>query len=369
MKNSWIQKSSGTFQRQARVGVREMHEEHISREGFFGPATMIYHGRPAVAPKRVEGSLTLTLAELKNFEQSDENNTAGLPTLMLSNSDLSISLSRRSVEMPFLLRNVDADTLIYIQSGSGVLATEFGPLEYGQGDYIYIPKSITYRQLPSTETLALVVESIAPIGITEHAMLGRHTPFDSGVLDIPEISPYNWPDQDEWELKLKQGDELTSWFYEDLPFDLIGWKGDLFPFRLNEKDIRHISSERMHIAPTSWCIFESASFLCVAFRPMSGVSDVEAEELPSRHRNVDTEEVLLIRSLFAGVEANALWHLPQSVTHGPLGKDRDLYETYRKALEADGVPLSRDFDAVSIDPFQRLKPSKAFLAMADAANK
>ncbi|WP_159819212.1 homogentisate 1,2-dioxygenase [Colwellia sp. 20A7] len=363
MKNSWIQKSSGTFVRQARVGVREMNEEHISREAFFGPASMIYHERPAVAPKRVEGSLTLGLAELKNFEQSDENNTAGLPTVMLSNSDVSISLSRRSTDMPFLLRNVDADTLIYIQHGSGILATEFGPLNYNQGDYLYIPKSISYRQLPSTDTLAMVVESIAPINIAEHAMLGRHTPFDSGVLDIPEATPYNWPEQDEWELKLKHGNEITSWFYEDLPFDLIGWKGDLFPFRLNENDIRNINSDKMHIAPSSWCIFESASFLCVAFRPMPGVQDVEAEELPSRHRNVDTEEVLLIRNLFAGIEANAFWHLPQGVTHGPLAQDRAMFEGFRKQVEAAGAPLSRDFEAVSIDPFKRLTPSKAFLDM------
>lgn len=364
MKNSWIQKSSGTFVPQARVGVREMHEEHISREGFFGPATMVYHGKPQVAPKRVEGSLAPTLTELKNFNQGDEQNADGLPTVMLSNSEMSIALSRRASNMPFLLRNVDADTLLYIQTGRGVIATEFGPLEYGQGDYIYIPKSLSYRQLPSTETLALVVESSAPISITEHAMLGRHTPFDTGVLGIPEVSQYDWPEQDEWELKLKQGDQLTSWFFDDLPFDLVGWKGDLFPFRLNEDDIRPIGSERMHIAPSSWCIFDSASFLCVAFRPMLGVKDTEAEELPSRHRNVDTEEVLLIRNLFAGVETNGLWHLPQSVEHGPLGAEKAMYEAYRKKFEADGLPLTRDFEAVSIDSFQRLTPSKAFLAMA-----
>lgn len=363
MKSSWIQKASGTYVRQARVGVREMSEEHISREGFFGPASMIYHRNSAVAPKRVEGALSLRMAKMEHFNQLDENSDTGLPTLMLYNPEVRISLSRRAAAMPFLLRNIDADTLIYVQSGSGTLATEFGPLDYAAGDYLYVPKSISYRQMPSSETVALVVESIAPISIAEHAMLGRHTPFDSGVLGVPEVQVYDWPEQDEWELKLKQGDELTSWFFDDLPFDLIGWKGDLFPFRLSEQDIRHINSERMHIAPTSWCIFEAASFLCVAFRPMSGVSDVEAEELPSRHRNVDTEEVLMIRSLFAGIEAPEFWHMPQGVTHGPLGDHRDFFEAYRKQIEAEGGKLERTFDAVSIDPFQRVTPTPVYLAM------
>ncbi|NKI18675.1 homogentisate 1,2-dioxygenase [Spongiibacter sp. KMU-166] len=363
MKNSWIQASSGVYVPQARVGVREMHEEHISREGFFGPASMIYHEKPAKAPTRVEGSLAVRMAKVEHFDQLDEESEAGLPTLMLHNPELSISLSRRVAEMPFLLRNIDADTLIYVQSGSGTLATEFGPLEYSGGDYLYIPKGISYRQMPSSLTVALVVESMAPIGIAEHAMLGRHTPFDSGVLGIPEVQAYDWPEQDEWELKLKQGEELTSWFFDDLPFDVIGWKGDLFPFRLSEKDIRHISAERMHIAPSSWCIFESASFFCVAFRPMSGVSDVEAEELPSRHRNLDMEEVLMIRSLFAGVEAPELWHMPQAVTHGPLGEHRDMFEMFRKQIEAEGGKLERTFDAVSIDPYKRVTPTPAYLAM------
>lgn len=369
MKNSWIQKSSGTYARQARVGVREMNEEHISREGFFGPASMIYHANAAKTPTRVEGSLVQRSAELSQFTQCDEQNADGLPSLMLYSDDLRISLSRRTKGMPFLLRNVDADTLIYIQSGSGTLATEFGPLEYSTGDYLYIPKSLTYRQMPSTETLALIVESIAPIGVTEHAMVGRHTPFDPGVIESPEVQVYHWPEQSEWELKLKHGEEVTSLFYEDLPFDLIGWKGDLFPFRLNEEDIRHINSERMHLAPSSWCIFESASFLCVAFRPMLGVRDVEAEELPSRHRNVDTEEVLMIRSFFGDRGAACLMHCPQAVTHGPIGEARKAFETQRKEVEAENGELKRLFDAVSIDPFKRVKPTLAYLEMAATRSK
>ena len=43
---SWIHHTKGRHVRQARVGLGDLREEHISRQGFFGPVAMIYreHG-------------------------------------------------------------------------------------------------------------------------------------------------------------------------------------------------------------------------------------------------------------------------------------------------------------------------------------
>ena len=52
---SWIHHTQGRHVRQARVGLGDLREEHISRQGFFGPVAMIYreHGPNEVV--RVEG--------------------------------------------------------------------------------------------------------------------------------------------------------------------------------------------------------------------------------------------------------------------------------------------------------------------------
>jgi len=368
MKNSWIQRASGTHVKQGRVGVRKMQEEHISREGFFGPASMIYHRNLAVAPNRISGTLAPRTAQIEKMRELDEDRPHGLPSLMCHNEDLSVSLSRRSAAMPHVLANIDADTLIYVQAGKGVIATEFGPLSYNQGDYIYIPKSLAYRQMPTNESVMLIIESIHPISITEHQMVGRHTPFDPGVLTVPEVEDYGWENDGDWELKLKHGEEVTSLFYNELPFDLIGWKGDLFPFKLNEMDIRPIACDGMHIAPSSWSIFEASSFSLIAFRPMSGVNDIDAEELPSRHRNVDCEELILIRNHIDGRTIDALWHFPQSITHGPLEGDRQAFDAVRRELEKNEQRLVRRLEAVSIDSFKRLKPTKTFIDLASSIN-
>ena len=42
MTRSWIHFTRGRFARQARVGLGELREEHLSRHGFAGPVAMLY---------------------------------------------------------------------------------------------------------------------------------------------------------------------------------------------------------------------------------------------------------------------------------------------------------------------------------------
>lgn len=362
MKNSWIPAVGGETPRQARVDVHDMNEEHLSRQGFTGPACMVYHKRRAVNPVRVEGAIAVRATTLGALSTGDTELPNGLPTKMFYNNDVEVFLSRRSESMPFLLRNIDADSLLFIHEGNGAIATEFGPIPYEPGDFILIPKGTTYRQLPDSQTVAMVVESRHPIGFTEHAQVGRHAPFDASVVYIPDVEDYDWPHQDEWEMRLKHGDETTSCFFEELPFDVIGWKGDLFPCKLNVRDVRAITSERAHLAPSSWSVFEAQSFMCVVFQPMNAVTDLDAEELPSRHRNIDTEELVLMKSGPDGRPANVLLHMPQGVTHGPDGKMREMFQAYRKSMAEKGEQLMRMLEGVSIDSYQRFHPTEAYLA-------
>lgn len=353
MRNSWIHIHRGTVARQARVDVQTLNEEHVSRQGFAGPVAMLYHDRLPADPSRVEGPVAIRVTPVADVSALDEDQASDLPTPLFTNSTMSVSLSNRRTAWPFLLRNIDADTLLYIHEGEGVIATEFGPVVYESSDFILLPKGVTYRLMPSTPTTSMVVESTDPISFTEHAQIGRHSPFDFGVLGIPEIERYDWPEQEEWEVRLKHGNEFTSAFYPELPFDLVGWKGDYFPLKLNARDIRPITCERMHLAPSSWSIFESAGMMVVPFLPMKVVDDPAAEELPSRHRNLDTDELLLIQRV-NGIPANQLGHFPQGVTHGPT--DRTAYEAIRKA------GMQRVLEGVSVDTVERLRPTPALLA-------
>src|SRR5947208_11095542 len=106
-----------------------------------------------------------------------------------------------------------------------------------------LPKSTPYRHLPDPgDSLLLVVESPAPIRLTEHEQVGRHTPIDPTVLDVPDVVDYRggdfgWPEEREYEVRVKAGGGHTSIFYKHDPLKTVGWKGDLFPYRFNIKSI------------------------------------------------------------------------------------------------------------------------------------
>jgi hypothetical protein len=53
-----------------------------------------------------------------------------------------------------------------------------------------------------------------------------------------------------------------------------------------------IMSDRVHLAPSSWVTFEGVGFVVLSFLPQIAVADLNAEELPSYHRNIDMDEVM-----------------------------------------------------------------------------
>ena len=158
---SWIHHAKGRFVRQARVGLGDLREELIGRQGFFGPVATVYreHGPNEIV--RVEGTLyPRRAADTGRVEASDGRDARGSPEVLLSNADVSVAVSRRSAAMPFAYRNVDGDLLYFVHKGSGQFVTEFGRLVYEPGDYVLIPKGITFSVWPDAgDSHMLVVES------------------------------------------------------------------------------------------------------------------------------------------------------------------------------------------------------------------
>jgi homogentisate 1,2-dioxygenase len=141
--------------------------------------------------------------------------------------------------VPYCYRNIDGALRYFVHRGSGVFATEFGPLRCEPGDYVLLPKGTTFRLMPDDQDgLLLVVEAPQPIRLCEHEQVGRHTPVDPTVLHVPDIADYGWLRQDEWEIRIKHKGAYASIFYRNNPMNVVGWKGDLFPFKLNVRDIR-----------------------------------------------------------------------------------------------------------------------------------
>ena len=238
MMRSWIHFTRGRHVRQARVGLGELREEHLSRQGFAGPVAMIYRTSGPNEVVRVEGEYRRREIDSADVVSSDAKDARGSWQVLLANDDVSVGISRRREAMPYRFRNLDGDLLYFAHRGSGIFATEFGPIRYEPGDYVMLPKSTTYRHLPDAgDSLLLVVESPQPIRLTEHEQVGRHTPIDPTMLDVPEPADYGWPEESEYEVRIKAGGGETSIWYRNDPLKTVGWKGDLFPYKFNVKNI------------------------------------------------------------------------------------------------------------------------------------
>jgi hypothetical protein len=62
--------------------------------------------------------------------------------------------------------------------------------------------------------------------------------------EVPDVADYGWPKQDEYEVRLKHAGGHSSIFYRNDPMKIVGWEGDLFPFKLNVRNILPIMSDR-----------------------------------------------------------------------------------------------------------------------------
>jgi len=357
---SWVHFTRGRFVRQARVGLGELREEHLSRQGFAGPVAMLYRTTGPNEVVRIEGDYRPRQIESADVVAADASDPRAAPLTLLSNDEVSIAISCRGQAMPYCYRDMDGDLLYFVHRGTGVFATEFGPLRYEPGDYVLLPKGVTFRLMPETaDSRLLVVESPQPIGLCEHQQVGRHTPVDPTVLAVPDVEDYGWPQQEESELRIKHADAYTSIFYRNDPMNVVGWKGDLFPFKLNIRDIRPIMSDRIHLAPSSWVTFEAPGFVVLSFLPQIAVADLNAEELPSYHRNIDMDEVMLTHADEDpnGRRPGSFSFTPQGIVHGANEAFRAEFQSRRKPGDR------RTRTGIGVDTYRPLRVAPEFARM------
>jgi homogentisate 1,2-dioxygenase len=93
--------SRGRFSRQAHCDLPEgTYEEEFGRQGFFGPASHLYHAHAPTEWLRIEGPLRPRAYDLRRVEAADALDPSAGLTPVLGNQDLRIKLSRRTQAMP-----------------------------------------------------------------------------------------------------------------------------------------------------------------------------------------------------------------------------------------------------------------------------
>src|SRR5438128_9674743 len=106
MMRSWIHFTRGRFVRQARVGLGELREEHLSRQGFAGPVAMLYRTDGPNEVVRVEGDYRSRQTDSADVVAPDASDPRGGWLTLLANDDVAVGISRRTETMPWYFRDM-----------------------------------------------------------------------------------------------------------------------------------------------------------------------------------------------------------------------------------------------------------------------
>ena len=315
----------GKFAPQAHVGIPQgTFEEEHGRKGFYGKSAHLYHAHPPTGWIRFEGKLRPAPFRPEQAGALGLSRPGRHARRLPRQRRCPLYVSRRSQPMPFYYRNADGDELMFVHRGSGTIETDFGPLRFEPGDYLVLPRAVTYRLLPETQdNFFLIIQSRAEFDQPDKGLVGHHALYDPGVITTPEPAP-NLDDNREWEVRIKVDDEISKVFYPFNPIDVVGWKGDLTVWKINMRDIRPIMSHRAHLPPSAHTTFVTEGAVVCSFLPRPLEQDAEALRVPFFHRNTDYDEFLFYHDgdFFSkdNIKPGYATLHPRGIHHGPHPK-------------------------------------------------
>ncbi len=348
----------GEATRQAHADLPEgTYEREISKNGFFGPAAHIYHRNPPTGWIDWEGPLrprAFDLAGLNRIEASPWD----APTV-LHNAHCKIRFWRAPERMDHLARNGDGDDLLFIHQGAADLFCDFGHLALEAGDYVMLPRATMWRLECTSPLSALMIEATnASYGLPDRGLVGAHAIFDPATLARPALDEAFRAQRDgkaadeEWRIRIKRRDAVSTVTFPFNPLDAVGWKGDLSPVRLNVRDIRPLTSHRYHLPPSAHTTFMADRFVVCTFAPRPFESDPGALKVPFFHDNHDYDEVLFYHAgdFFSrdGIEAGMMTFHPCGFTHGPHPKALRNMFTQPKPLSDEYAVMIDTRDALDL---------------------
>ena len=313
------------------------YEECITRAGFDGPYSIVYHeGRPHEAepvalphgwrvPVRAVAP-SLQRRHLKSFEQRPRGGApldARVP--LLENDELVLSVLTPDRDDPAYFVNADSDELLFIREGGGQLQTQLGALRFRANDYLCLPRGLLHRFLLDAGLSQdwLVIESAGAIAIprqyrNESGQLRMDAPYSHRDFRAPEFGGPH--DEGLRDLVVKRGGAFHGFRYAHSPLDVVGWDGTYYPVAFSILDFQ-AKVGMVHLPPTVHATFALPGALVCSFVPRPLDYHPAAVACPYPHSSVDIEEVIYyVRGEFSsrtGISPGSISVHPSGIPHGP----------------------------------------------------
>ena len=349
-------KVEGETSRQAHADLPAgTYERELGKEGFFGPATHMYHRHPPTGWTSWEGPLRPRAFDLVKLEAADTSPWRAPD--VLGNAALRLRYWHLPGSMPDLARNGDGDEFLFVHEGQGDLYSDYGHLAIIAGDYVVLPRGTMWRiDCAQPMTLLMIEATGSSYQLPDRGLVGAHAIFDPAILDVPAIDDAFRAQQDEreWKVRIKRRGVVSTVIYPFNPLDAVGWTGDLAPVRLNVKDIRPLMSHRFHLPPSAHTTFVADRFVVCTFTPRPFETDPGAIKVPFFHNNDDYDEVIFYHAgdFFSrdNIYPGMMSFHPCGFTHGPHPKALQSMLTPKKPGTDEYAVMIDARDALDIAP-------------------
>ena len=335
-------------------------EELFGTAGFAGMSSLIYHLHPPtvvseikrgkdVSPK-IAVDKNMKALSFKGFSLKPEQDYLKSRKTLFANNDLHIGLAApKEFSKDYFYRNSDADEMLFIHIGSGKLRTMFGNIDFKYGDYLIIPRGITYQiDFDTEDNRILYIESFSPIFTPNRyrnnfGQLLEHSPFCERDFRLPkDLTTHD--EKGEFKVISKKQGVMWEYTHANHPFDVVGWDGFHYPYAFSIHDFEPITG-RIHMPPPIHQQWEAAGFVVCSFVPRLYDYHPESIPAPYHHSNIDSEELLYyVDGDFMSrnnIEKGQITLHPGGIPHGP----------HPGAIERSVGKKETGELAVMIDPF------------------
>lgn len=350
------------------------YEQLFGTVGFDGMSSLLYHVHRPTMVKHVLDSINVApeIAVDKNmkslrlhgFQVSPEQDFLDSRKALLVNNDVHLGLAAPlKGNTDYFYKNADADELIFIHRGTGVLRTLLGNIPFEYGDYLVIPRGMIYQiEFDTTDNRLLYLESFHPIYTPKRyrnwfGQLLEHSPYCERDIKRPsELETHN--EKGDFLVKVKKQGMLHQYVYASHPFDVVGWDGYNYPYAFSIHNFEPLTG-RIHQPPPVHQTFETPAFVVCSFVPRLYDYHPLAIPAPYNHSNIDSDEVLYyVDGDFMSRNDIAAGHItlhPGGIPHGP---HPGAYE--RSIGKVDTAEL-----AVMVDTFKPLMVTKEAMNLDD----
>ena len=345
-------------------GGKLHYEQLFGTIGFEGMSSLLYHIHPPTQVKSIEKKIDISpkiavknnmqMRGFKGFNINKKSDFLKSRVPVLTNSDVTLHLSNPiNSKADYFYKNVDADEVIFIHKGIGVLRTPMGKIEFKSGDYLIIPRGMIYKMdFNDDENRHFIIESNHPVYTPKKyrnwfGQLLEHSPYCERDLRVPsELETYD--EKGDFLIKIKKEGFLYDYIYGSHPFDVVGWDGYNYPYAFSIHDFEPITG-RVHQPPPVHQTFETPAFVICSFCPRLYDYHPESIPAPYNHSNIDSDEVLYyVDGDFMSrndIEIGQITLHPSGIPHGP----------HPGAYERSIGEKSTEELAVMVDTFKPLK--------------